>query len=213
MSNQKPLRPDNPSDIVMSTPIVFTSERLDLAPSRPRPRPRSTWSLYEIHMRLQTILADGPSAPSEWWIHELAKHAAQDADALCFTFHVPTLQLGFSMLMDVFPPGSLNFRADVEHLLPLLPIREGEDVQRVLLIEVILYAARELRMDWWDHARSRMALVFGVMHACMIQRKREEFRTDDGVSRGLGKMELGRDESALLDRLADDLADVLRVKI
>ena len=213
MSNKDPLPRGDNLDILLTTPIHFTSEHIDLTPRCPRPKPRTTWSMYEIWTRLQTILSEGPSAPFEWWIHELAKYAANDADALYFTFHLPTLQLGFRMLKAVWPPGSLNFLADMEHLLPLLPIREGEQVQRKVLVELVIQAGRELEMDWCDNMRDRAAVLFGLTHACMIQRRREELEGDDGVSAGLEEMELGRDDGAVLNRLADDLVDTLKVKV
>ncbi|KAJ4363564.1 hypothetical protein N0V83_009860 [Neocucurbitaria cava] len=140
-------------------------------------------------------------------------YAARHPSALTFSFSLSILQLGFKMSQKVFPPGSLNFKADIEHLLPLLPVKEGEVVRTDTLMEVIVQAARELGMEWWNHFRERAGVVFGVMHAGMIQRKWKEYRMDDGVSEALGSMELGMDEGAVFERLAEELEDALKVKI
>ncbi|CAO2651534.1 Nn.00g041040.m01.CDS01 [Neocucurbitaria sp. VM-36] len=113
----------------------------------------------------------------------------------------------------VFPPGSQNFKDDIEYLLPLLPMREGEDVQREVMLEVIVQAGRELEMDWVDNLRDRAGILFGVVHACMVQRGRRDFGIDDGISAGLEQLGLERDEGAVFERLADELVDVLKVKI
>lgn len=136
-----------------------------------------------------------------------------DTDALYFTFSLPILQLGFAMVYSSFLPGSHSFNADVQHLLPMLSMCEGVEVERKVLVKCFVEAAKQCGMDWCGNWRDRAALLFGVIHASMIQRRRADFLSIDHVSWDLGRMGLEREEGRLVHRLVDDLADAVDIEV
>lgn len=158
----------------------------------------------KILNRTQTILSSGPQNPAEWWIYELAKTVRQDSDATSLTFSSATLLEAFSISKDVFPTCS-QFSDDVRSLIGMLPIKEAEPIQRRLLIDLLIEAARQCETIWWYAMRERAALLFGVMHACMIERRAEINEEDNKLASLVGDMSLDNEDFAIMFELAGSL--------
>jgi hypothetical protein len=165
----------------------------------------------KIYQRAQTILSESPRNPTEWWIYELAKTVRKDDDAISLNFSESTLLEGFSISTDVFPACN-QFFDDVCNLITMLPIKNGELIQRKLLIDLIFEAARECGTVWWYNLRERAAVVFGVMHACMIQRQAEIDKTRDELADSVSGMSLDNEDFAVMTELAGSL-DGLKLDI
>lgn len=124
-------------------------------------------SWAQITQQMQSMTNNDPEGAAEWWIYELVKYARQDPDAISMTFSKSILHEGFSISKDVFP-ACPEFFDDIRTLIEVLPVLEDHLVERKLLIDLTLEAARECNMRWWDNMRERAAVLFGVIHACMI---------------------------------------------
>ena len=157
-----------------------------------------------IVQRMQIILVDGPQNPSEFWLHELAKTARKDEDATSMIFSASTLVQGFSMSEEVFPT-CLEFFDDVCSLINMLPIKDGEQIDRKLLHELLIETARECGTTWWFAMRERVALLFGIMHACAIQRRALTKTTEDELADLVNGLNLNNDEFAIMADLATSL--------
>ena len=165
--------------------------------------------LGQIYQRSQNILSDGPQNPAEWWIYELAKTVRKDEDAVSLSFSEDTLLEGFSISKDVFP-ACPQFFDDMCSLITMLPIKEGEQIHRALLVDLLFEAARECGTIWWYNMRERAAVLFGVMHACMIQRRAEINKTEDELAILVSGMDLDNEDFAIMSELAGSL-DVLKL--
>ncbi|KAF2248206.1 hypothetical protein BU26DRAFT_565614 [Trematosphaeria pertusa] len=165
-----------------------------------------------ICQRTRVILTEGPASPAEWWIYELAKYGRRDPDAVSMKFEASTLCEAFNASHSIFP-ACPSFLRDIYHLLAMLPIKSGQAIERKLLIELLWEAARECGMDWWSNMRDRAAVVFGVMHACMIHRRIDAQQTEDELGSLLEKMDLGDDEVEVMNRLAEELEGELKIKL
>jgi hypothetical protein len=158
----------------------------------------------KIYHRTQTILFEGPSNPTEWWIYELAKTVREHPDAITTVFSASTLCEGFAISKDVFPTCD-EFFNDVCGLITMLPIKDDDQIERRLLIDLLAEAARQCGTAWWYNLRERAALLFGVMHACMIERRAEARKKEDELGDLMGAMSLENKEIAVMNELVGAL--------
>ena len=125
-------------------------------------------------------------------------------------FQASILQKGFEASCLVFPPAP-GFLADVCRLIMMLPVKIGTVIERTLLIDLLREAARECNMQWWDHTRENAAIVFGVMHACMIYRHLDaEEKDDNELSDVMGRINLSADQIDMVKQLAESLEGDLK---
>lgn len=169
----------------------------------------------QIHHRIlnqvKFLLRIGPSSHGEAWIYEYAKYLRGDLDARHMKFQVSILQKGFEASSLVFPPAP-GFLRDVCRLITMLPINVGTVIERKLLIDLLLEAARECNMTWWDSTREKSAVVFGVMHACMIYRHLQTEKQEDAeLSLIMGKIDLEDSHFETMMHLAESLEEGLKL--
>ncbi|PSN73874.1 hypothetical protein BS50DRAFT_566800 [Corynespora cassiicola Philippines] len=62
-----------------------------------------------------------------------------------------------------------DFLPDVFHLLALLPIAAGAPIEAKLLFDLVIAAAREMRMGWCEGKEERTAVMFGILHALRLE--------------------------------------------
>jgi hypothetical protein len=90
---------------------------------------------------------------------------------------------------------------------PMYPMsldKVGMVIERKLLIDLLLEAARECNMAWWDATREISAVVFGVMRACVIYRHLVAEKQDDAeLSDIRGQIDLSADEVDEVKQLAE----------
>ncbi|KAF2794652.1 hypothetical protein K505DRAFT_336760 [Melanomma pulvis-pyrius CBS 109.77] len=161
------------------------------------------------------ILTDGPSDPTEWWIYELLKYLRRDADALILPFDVSALWLGYALIKTAFKTDT-TFFPDIFNLVAMLPIKNGEKVEKKVMVELVLTAARECGMDWWHESRERMAVFMGIMLAGMILRRIGKGGTveDETLGALMGGLDLGRIEDGdVMDRLVREMEVELRISL
>lgn len=139
-------------------------------PIPPSPAPNEPLSYATIFDLILTVPTTGPRVPAERWIYELGKSIRRDRDALTTACHEDVLCESFRAAQPVFPT-CLSFLFDMSFLLSFLQIPGGKTVNRKALIDQLWQMARELRMEWWENARERAAVVVGVMHACVVERE------------------------------------------
>ena len=117
-------------------------------------------------------------------------------------------------MKSVFPVGSKNFHTDIAHMITLVPVKHGEQVGIRVLQEFMIAAAVQLEMDWWGGFRERAAVLFGIVHACLVQRRKgEEMEEKVGLAERLGEMVIGKTDDDIVGKLADALAEGLHVEI
>ncbi|KAF2640989.1 hypothetical protein P280DRAFT_517227 [Massarina eburnea CBS 473.64] len=162
-----------------------------------QPKPTSYGWGKIVHI-MSTILHTGPSSPAEHWIHELAKYARRDPSALYITFSPSTLKEGFRISNSVFPTCP-DFFPDVCELIDMLPIKNGDVVERSLLIDLLKEAAKEIGCRWWGCLREMAGVMFGVVHAGLIERRESEEKELAGM---FGRLDVG-DEVGEMGRLFD----------
>ncbi|KAF2448256.1 hypothetical protein P171DRAFT_481338 [Karstenula rhodostoma CBS 690.94] len=166
---------------------------------------------HRILSQVKSILFNGPTSPGEAWIYEYAKCIRGDLDARNMKFQVSILQKGFEASSLVFPPAP-GFLHDVCQLIAMLPLKVGTVIERKLVIDLLLEAARQCNMAWWDSTREVSAVVFGVVHACMIYRHLEaEKQGDAELGMIMGKMDLEADHIETVMQLAESLEEGLKL--
>jgi hypothetical protein len=158
----------------------------------------------------------GPSHPREWWIHELMLYLSSHPTAISTPFDASALALGFRLILPSFPTLSARFFADITSLIHMLPIRDGDVIERKLLMELLLRAAKECGMDWWSGFWEQGAVLFGVNYACMLQRRcggeTGNWNTKgtgyEEVADMLGKMDGKEVERKLMGQVWEGLGDI-----
>lgn len=168
-----------------------------------------------IWQRRLQILTDDPSDPNEWWIYELLKYLRGDADALILTFDVSALWLGYSLIKTAFPTDT-TFFPDIFNLIAMLPIKNDEKVEKKVMVELVLTAARECGMDWWHESRERMAVFMGIMLAGMVLRRigKDGNVEDEKLGELMGKVDLGAvEDKDIMDRLVKEMEAELRISL
>jgi hypothetical protein len=159
------------------------------------------FNLYIFRQRITTILTSGPWIPVDWLILELFKTLKGDSDATSLTFTSATLVQAFQLTKGV----CTRFVDDVCSLIAILPIKEGEIVNRILLKDLLIEAARECEFSWWSATPERSAVLTGIMYACVIQRSTEKHEVDSDLSDLMGSVSLNDEDSAIVAELAGPL--------
>ncbi|KAF2875307.1 hypothetical protein BDV95DRAFT_313427 [Massariosphaeria phaeospora] len=180
--------------------------------SRPGKANPREMSIRKVLEHIEKVKLEGPSSPGEWWIEELVKTAHNHPDSIYMKFDIAALWMGFTLVREIFPTYH-TFMPDTYHLITLLPIQDGAQIERKVLIELLQRAAQELEIPWWNMVRERAAIVFVVMHACMLQKRFATSQTENELSELVGKMKLGRDDAAIMSRLADTFDGELSIKL
>jgi hypothetical protein len=157
--------------------------------------------------KLQRVLQDGPLTEGDWIPYEIMKTARGDADAKYMKFDIIVL-LPCLLERDEQLSLSPEFCADIGHLLRMLPIKDGEDIDRRLLIDLILEAAKQCGMQWCSCAQSRAVIWLGIMHACSLVRRGYFDNSDEELGTLMSKTNLGKrhqDMEDIVNMLANNL--------
>ncbi|KAF9737576.1 hypothetical protein PMIN06_007820 [Paraphaeosphaeria minitans] len=166
---------------------------------------------HRILNQVKYLLFNGPTSHTEAWIYEYAKYLRGDWDARYVKFQVSILQKGFEASSLVFPPAP-GFLRDVCQLITMLPMKAGTVIERKLLMELLLEAARECNMAWWNSTRELAAVMYGVMHAYMIYRHLQAKKQEDAMmSMKRGKVVLENDQFEAVMQLAETLEGGLKL--
>jgi hypothetical protein len=179
------------------------------------------------------ILHTGPTAFSEHWIYELMAWARGDPDTHYTTFDPAALWLIYRLLSGAWsssPPPSLSprlsphFLPDINNLVALLSTsgqtQDGEQIDRRVLVNLLLEKARECGMEWCGREREKAAVLFGVMHAASIHRRVRDMGVDEEVAGMMGGLGLGLggegergEERDVVEGLAGEIEGVLRIEL
>ncbi|KAF2715116.1 hypothetical protein K504DRAFT_496999 [Pleomassaria siparia CBS 279.74] len=152
------------------------------------PQGSATWQ------GMVSILRNGPTRYSEWWTYELMSFLFTPTRANTMLFDGAALWCGFLMLRNRFRTTTSVF-LDTLYLIPKLPIGDRTRIEKRLLVDLIVAAARESRLSWWWKPRERMAVLFGVLLGSLVLRcVGQDGNGTDGMSDELRK----KVDSALL---------------
>jgi hypothetical protein len=164
------------------------------------------FNLYMFRQRITTIFTSGPRIPVDWLILELFKTLSGDSDATSLTFTPATLVQAFQQTKGV----CTQFVDDICSLIAMLPIKEGDVVNRILFKDLLIEAARECEFSWWSATPERSAVLTGIMYACMSQRSTEKDEADSDLADMVGSLSLNKEDAAIVAELAESL-DALKL--
>lgn len=125
-------------------------------------------SFSVVWAQMQKIVHDGPVTASDWRTYELLKWARRDLDAKYITFSGSNLTRSICLKEYAF---TVEFCREMESLIQMLPITDGQNVERDVLMDLICEAAKQCGMSWSGEAWARSAIVFGIMEACAVERR------------------------------------------
>lgn len=214
----------NPSSSLLCYPNPFEGTEAEdknmSLPSPDEPPPENSLppaSFISVWSRIKRILTDGPASHGEWWIYELMRWGSGHQDAKYICFDIPALWLGFRLLA----PGvnvSDAFYSDVCHLVTFLPLEDGQEIERTLLLDLIMASGSELGMAWAGEnvKRARAAVIFGICHAATIHRRVSVRKTENELQWLMENLVLGQEaenDAKVMDMFADSFEDKLNIKL
>jgi hypothetical protein len=153
---------------------------------------RSAAEVSNILEKWKAVLNDGPTTADDWWVYELMKFVRQDPDAKYMIFDAALLKRSIYATLHVHTrlPIPADFAPDVWNLVSMLPIKQREQIERRLLVDLMMEAARELGRRWYMEKMARPAIGAAILHTCMIQRYSSSEQTNNELGELMAKAAL-----------------------